>query len=75
MVDKISLALFGSGYWGSKLAAEYIQLQQQNERFTFFGIVDPDKTRLRDIQKKLNLDANMLFDDVEECLRNSWLRF
>lgn len=71
MVDKISLALFGSGYWGSKLAAEYIQLQQQNKRFTFFGVVDPDKTRLGAIQKKLNLDSNMLFDNVGECLRNS----
>ena len=70
MVDKINLALFGTGYWGSKLAAEYIQLQKQNERFTFFGIVDPDKTRLRAIQKKLNLDSNMLFNNVEQCLHN-----
>jgi predicted dehydrogenase len=70
MVDKINLALFGSGYWGSKLASEYIQLQRQNKRFTFFGIVDPDKTRLRAIQKKLNIDSNMLFDDVGQCLCN-----
>jgi UDP-N-acetylglucosamine 3-dehydrogenase len=70
MVEKIKLALFGSGYWGSKLAAEYIQLQQHNEKFNFFGIVDPDKTRLANIQRKLNLPSDMLFDNVEECLCN-----
>lgn len=70
MVDKINLALFGSGYWGSKLAGEYIQLQQENEKFNFFGIVDPDRTRLTDIQKKLDLNSDMLFDNVEECLHN-----
>lgn len=71
MVGKINLALFGSGYWGSKLAGEYIQFQQQNQNFNFYGIVDPDKARLSEIQKKLNLDSDMLYDNVEECLSNS----
>jgi UDP-N-acetylglucosamine 3-dehydrogenase len=70
MVGKINLALFGSGYWGSKLAREYIQLQQQNEEFNFFGIVDPDKARLAEIQKKLDLNSDMLLDNVDECLQN-----
>jgi len=70
MVDAINLALFGSGYWGSKLATEYIQLKLPNQKFNFFGIVDPDKKRLSDIQKKLDLDSDMLFDNVEECIRN-----
>jgi UDP-N-acetylglucosamine 3-dehydrogenase len=70
MVDKINLALFGSGYWGTKLAAEYIQLQQHNENFSFFGIVDPDKRMLAEIQKKFNLPSDMLFDNVEKCLCN-----
>ena len=71
MVSQINLALLGTGYWGSKLAAEYIQLQKFNKNFNFFGIVDPDKARLADIQKKLNLNSSMLFDNVEECLHNS----
>ena len=71
MVGKINLALFGSGYWGSKLAGEYIQFQQQNQKFNFYGIVDPDKARLSEMQKKLNLDSDMLYDNVEECLSNS----
>lgn len=70
MVEKINLALFGSGYWGTKLAAEYVQLQKSNRKFNFFGIVDPDKTRLADIQKKLNLRSDLLYDNVQECLCN-----
>jgi UDP-N-acetylglucosamine 3-dehydrogenase len=71
MVSQIKLALLGSGYWGTKLATEYIQLQEDNKNFNFFGIVDPDKTRLAKIQEKLNLSSSMLFDDVKECLNNS----
>jgi len=70
MVSQINLALLGSGYWGSKLAAEYIQLQKDNKNFNFFGIVDPDMSKLQDIQKKFNLSSSMLSDNVEECLYN-----
>jgi len=70
MDSQINLALLGSGYWGSKLAGEYLQLQEHNKNFNFFGIVDPDKSRLEDIQKKLNLSSSMLSDNVEECLYN-----
>jgi UDP-N-acetylglucosamine 3-dehydrogenase len=70
MVDQINLALFGSGYWGTKLAGEYLQLQEINENFSFFGIVDPDKSRLADLQKKLNLNSGILYDNVGECLKN-----
>jgi len=70
MVDQINLALFGSGYWGTKLAGEYLQLQEYHENFSFFGIVDPDKSRLAELQRKHNLDSDMLFDNVEECVKN-----
>ena len=33
MVSQINLALFGSGYWGTKLAGEYLQLQKDNKNF------------------------------------------
>jgi UDP-N-acetylglucosamine 3-dehydrogenase len=70
MVEQINLALFGSGYWGAKLAGEYLQLHEYNKNFSFFGIVDPDKSRLVDLQRKLNLNSDMLFDNVEECVKN-----
>jgi UDP-N-acetylglucosamine 3-dehydrogenase len=71
MVEKISLALFGSGYWGSKLAGEYLQFQNDKKnKFNFFGIVDPDTSRLKDLQNKFNLDSSKLFDNVKECLHN-----
>jgi predicted dehydrogenase len=72
MVKKVSLALLGGGYWGSKLAFEYIQLQKEwaNEEFNFYGVVDPDKERLSNIGNMLKLPSTMLFSDVEKCLRN-----
>ena len=70
MVDTINLALFGSGYWGSKLAAEYLEIQKYNKKLNFFGIVDPDKKRLSDIQNKLNLRSDMLFESMEQCLHD-----
>lgn len=70
MVKKINLALFGSGYWGSKLAGEYIQLQKDNENFNFFGIVDPDKESLVKLQSKFNFNSDLLYDNAEECLKN-----
>jgi UDP-N-acetylglucosamine 3-dehydrogenase len=72
MVKKVSLALLGGGYWGSKLAFEYIRLQKEwaNEEFNFFGVVDTDKERLSNIGNMLNLPSTMLFSDVEKCLRN-----
>jgi UDP-N-acetylglucosamine 3-dehydrogenase len=72
MVSKINLALFGGGYWGTKLASEYIQLKREkdSQNFNFFGIVDPDKERLSKIGNRLNLPSTMLFSDVERCMRN-----
>jgi UDP-N-acetylglucosamine 3-dehydrogenase len=70
MVKEINLALIGAGYWGCKLAAEYIKLQKYEKNFNFFGIVDTDKTRLAEIQKKLNVSSSILFDDLKECLHN-----
>ncbi len=72
MGKKVSLALLGAGYWGSKLAHEYITFQKEakNEEFSFFGIVDPDKERLSKIGDLLNLPSSMLFTEVEACLKN-----
>jgi UDP-N-acetylglucosamine 3-dehydrogenase len=72
MVSKINLALFGGGYWGAKLASEYIQLKREkdNQEFNFVGIVDPNKERLSEIGIRLNIPSTMLFGDVEQCMRN-----
>lgn len=70
MVGQIKLALFGSGYWGTKLATEYIEMHKSFDKFTFVGIVDPDREKLAITGHKLNLPSSMLFENVEECLNN-----
>jgi len=72
MVKKVSLVLFGGGYWGSKLAREYIQFQREtnSEEFNFYGIIDPDRERLSKTGNMLNLPSSMLFTEAEECMKN-----
>jgi len=70
MDSQINLALLGSGYWGSKLAEEYLQLEEDNSNFKFSRIVDPDRKRLDVIQKKLGLRSSMLHDNVEGSLHS-----
>jgi predicted dehydrogenase len=70
MVDQVNLALFGSGYWGAKLASEYIQTHKNVDNFNFVGIVEPNKKRLALVGQKLNLPSSKLFHDVNECLVN-----
>lgn len=71
MVRKVNLALLGSGYWGSKLTSEYIDLHKENQNFNFIGIIDPDKKRLAAEGNKLNLSSDRLFVDIEKCLLDS----
>jgi len=70
MVEQVNLALFGSGYWGTKLAGEYIEAHSYLDRFNFVGIVEPNKERLANVGRRLNLPSSMLFHDVNDCLNN-----
>jgi UDP-N-acetylglucosamine 3-dehydrogenase len=71
MVKQVNLVLLGSGYWGTKLASEYIETHKHVDKFNFIGIVEPDKERLAYVGHKLNLASSMLFHDVNDCLANS----
>ena len=68
MVKKINLAVVGSGYWGSKLTSEYIQIHEENPDFNFMGVIDNDKKKLDSIKDKYQLDSSMLFSNVSQCL-------
>ena len=70
MVEQVNLALFGSGYWGTKLASEYIEAHSYLDNFNFIGIVEPNKERLSYVGRRLNLPSSMLFHDVNDCLDN-----
>jgi predicted dehydrogenase len=60
----------GAGYWGTKLATEYIEAHKYVDNFNFIGIVEPNKERLAYVGNKLNLPSSMLFHDVNDCLAN-----
>lgn len=71
MVRQVNLALLGAGYWGTKLAAEYIETHKRMDNFNFIGIAEPNKERLAYVGQKLNLPSSMLFHDVKNCLNSS----
>jgi predicted dehydrogenase len=66
MDTTVNLALIGSGYWGTKLANEYISLHKDNGKFNFLGIVDSNKQKLKQIAAKFGLPSKMLFSEVEK---------
>jgi UDP-N-acetylglucosamine 3-dehydrogenase len=72
LVKKISLALFGGGYWGTKLASEYMRIEKDTNdgQFNFFGVVDPNRESLSKIEGTLGIPSAMLFTDVERCMKN-----
>jgi predicted dehydrogenase len=70
MVEQVNLALLGAGYWGAKLATEYIVAHKHVDKFNFVGIVEPNKERLAFVGHKLNLPTSMLFQSVNDCLSN-----
>jgi len=70
MVKQVNLALLGAGYWGTKLATEYIEAHKNVDKFNFIGIVEPNKERLAYVGHKLDLPSSMLFHDVNDCLAN-----
>jgi len=70
MVKQVNLALLGAGYWGAKLATEYIVAHKHVDNFNFIGIVEPNKERLAYIGHRLNLPTSMLFHNVNDCLAN-----
>jgi UDP-N-acetylglucosamine 3-dehydrogenase len=70
LVKQVNLALLGAGYWGTKLAIEYIEAHSYLDKFNFVGIVEPNKERLAYVGHKLNLPSSMLFHDVNVCLAN-----
>jgi UDP-N-acetylglucosamine 3-dehydrogenase len=66
MGKTVNLALIGSGYWGTKLANEYISLHKSNDKFKFLGIIDSDKQKLQQVSARFGLPSKMLFSKVEE---------
>ncbi|MEM2856351.1 MAG: Gfo/Idh/MocA family oxidoreductase [Candidatus Nitrosocaldaceae archaeon] len=70
MGKRINLALFGVGYWGNKLLAEYLELQKEYPDFKLVKVVDIDKDKLALTASKFNLPSAMLSTDYEKCLHD-----
>lgn len=70
MVADINLAVIGAGYWGRKVAEEYLQLAKRDRAFNLAKICDIDERNLDYCQDFLNVDRKQLDSDYEAVLKS-----
>jgi UDP-N-acetylglucosamine 3-dehydrogenase len=67
--DKIvNLAVIGAGYWGRKVAREYIGLEKVDSDFHLAKICDLDQSNLDFCHDNLNVSLSQLCSDFSEIL-------
>lgn len=71
MTDKLGVALIGAGYWGKKLAYEYLELSKSRNDVSFKFLVDANKQRLKQVANELQLPGVMLQTDINTVLKSS----
>jgi UDP-N-acetylglucosamine 3-dehydrogenase len=70
-VDKfVNLAVIGTGYWGRKVAREYIDLAKTDPDFNLAKVCDLDEANLTFCQENLNVNPNQLCSNFSEILNS-----
>lgn len=68
--DKLGVGLIGAGYWGKKLAYEYLELSKRRNDVAFKFLVDADIQRLTQVGNELQLPREMLQTDINAVLKS-----
>jgi len=68
---RVNVAVVGLGYWGSKLAREYLELSKERRDVRLTALVDVSKDKLSNAVSNMNLLKSMLHTDYSELLKNS----
>ena len=68
MVKEINLAVIGAGYWGTKVAEEYIRLARTDHTFNLTKICDPEKSKLSTCKDVLNVGSEKLATDYKAII-------
>jgi predicted dehydrogenase len=71
MDDPVNLAVIGAGYWGTKLAREYLEMSRKRQDVVLSAIADTDDSRLLTISNTLNLPTSMLRRNYAEVIDDS----
>ena len=70
MNSKLGIAIIGMGYWGKKLATEYLALSRLRSDVQLRRIVDSDEKRLTQLTGELNLPTEMLETEYGRVLED-----
>jgi len=70
MVKTVDLAVIGAGYWGRKVAEEYLQLAKVDSNFNLAHVCDLKEANLKNCADSLNLDPDKLCSDYEAVLKS-----
>lgn len=68
MKETINFAVIGAGYWGKKVAAEYLQLGKAHPDIQLSMVCDLDPGNLLYCNEKLGVPKKNLFEDYREAL-------
>jgi predicted dehydrogenase len=67
---KVDLAVIGGGYWGRKVAEEYLQLTRVDPNFNLAYVCDLKEANLKNCANSLHLDSDKLCTDYEAVLKS-----
>jgi UDP-N-acetylglucosamine 3-dehydrogenase len=70
LTNGLGIAVVGAGYWGTKLAEEYLLLSRKLKDVELYAVVDSSPDRLRIIGSRFNLPSNKLVEDFGKVLRD-----
>ena len=66
----MNLAVIGAGYWGRKVAEEYLQLARVDSDFNLASICDPIESNLRNCADSMHVGLDKLCTDYEAVLKS-----
>jgi UDP-N-acetylglucosamine 3-dehydrogenase len=70
LAKTVDLAVIGAGYWGRKVAEEYLQLAKVDSDFNLVHVCDLKEANLKNCANSLNLDPDKLCTDYEAVLKS-----
>jgi UDP-N-acetylglucosamine 3-dehydrogenase len=69
-MKNVNLAVIGAGYWGNKIAGEYLQLAKKDHDFNLVQVCDVSEENLNRCKDVLHLSSEILCSDYEAVLKS-----
>jgi len=71
MSDSVGVGIVGAGYWGTKLAKEYLELERTKGNVKLLKVCDSSLSALLSCRKKTSIDNNLLTQNLRDLIEDS----